>query len=151
MRRTINPTLASLTMDAFLLARFAGPGGRCPTGRAWERAVAGLLWRPGLIRRQHAGMLGLFGRGSASGAQHELDGAGQGHEIGAWLEAKACSVLDKSHVAVFHVKCFDFYRASAAEFVEATASAPLVAGSHLVRGSRRHGAPSLLRPGHCAL
>jgi hypothetical protein len=68
-------------------------------------------------------MLGLFGRGSASGAQHELDGVGQGHAIAAWIEAKACTTLEKAHAAVFHVKCFDLYRAAAAEFPEATAAA----------------------------
>lgn len=123
VRRTIDSTLASLTLDAFLLARFARPGDGRPTGRAWEKAVSGLLWRPGFSRRQHAGMLGLFGRGSASGARHELDGAGQGYEIAAWIEAKACTVLDKTHVAVFHVKCFDLFRSAAAEHPEAIGSA----------------------------
>lgn len=110
-------------MDAFLLARYAGPGDGRPTGRAWERAVSGLLWRPGFTRRQHARMLGLFGRGSASGAPHELDGVGRGYEIGALIEAKACVVVDKTHAAVFQMKCFDLYRAAAVEFPQATASA----------------------------
>ncbi|MEK6273165.1 MAG: hypothetical protein AABM42_11040 [Actinomycetota bacterium] len=75
-----------------------------------------LLWRPGLHRRQHAGVLGLFGRASASGAPHELDGVGMGHELGVWLESKARAALEKSDVATFQLKCFDLYRAAAAEF-----------------------------------
>jgi hypothetical protein len=77
-------------------------------------------------------VLGLFGRGSQSGARHEIDGAGQGHEVGAWIESKARTSLGKSDVAVFHLKCFDFYRAAAAEHPEQTARAgwwPLLVSS----------------------
>jgi hypothetical protein len=105
--------LTGLCLDCFLLARYAPPGveGR-PDGRAWERAVSGLLWRPGLPRRQHAGTLGIFERGSASGAAHEIDGAGHGGSAGIWIEAKALEALDKSHVAVFDLKCWDLYTAA---------------------------------------
>ncbi len=115
MRRAVSETLASLAVDAFLLARFAGPGDGRPSGRAWERAASQLLWRPGFVRRQHAGIIGLFGRGSRSGARHELDGAAQGNGLGVLIESKARAALDKSELAVFQLKCFDFYRALAAE------------------------------------
>lgn len=123
MRNAVDPGVASVATDAFLMARFGGPGDGRPSGRAWERAASGLLSAPGLSRRQHAGTLGLFGRGSASGANHELDGVGQGPDIGIWIEAKARAVLDKSDVAVFFLKCFDLYRAAAATFPESTAAA----------------------------
>jgi hypothetical protein len=105
--------LTGFCLDCFLLSRYAPPGvaGR-PSGRAWERAVSGLLWRPGLPRRQHAGTLGLFGRCSTSGAHHEIDGAGHGANVGIWIEAKATGALDKSHVAVFDLKCMDLYTAA---------------------------------------
>ncbi len=125
-------TIAQMALDAFLLTRHCSPEHSPVGGRAWERAVSQLLWRPGFTRRQHAGVLGLFGRGSKSGAHHEIDGAGQGSEIGAWIESKARSMLDKSDVAVFDLKCFDFYRAAASEFPEQTANArwwPLLVSS----------------------
>ena len=121
MRRTISVTLAGLAVDAFLLARCGGPGGRRPDGRAWERAASQLLWRPGLDRHQHAGVLGLFGHGPRSGARHEIDGAAQGQGLGILIECKAHAALDKSELAVFQLKCFDFYRAVAAEHPEAIA------------------------------
>jgi hypothetical protein len=100
--------------DAYLLARFGGPGDGRPDGRAWEQAVSRGMWIPGLTRRQHAGTLGLFGRSGHSGAQHELDGAAHGAGSGIWLEAKARSELHKADVAVFAFKCLDLYRAAAA-------------------------------------
>lgn len=115
--------IASLAQDAFLLARYAGPQDGRPDGRAWERAASGLLIRPGFNRRQHAGTLGVFGRGSASGANHELDGIGQGPDIAVWLECKARQALDKADVAVFAFKCLDLYRAAAREHPEGTARA----------------------------
>lgn len=116
-------TLAALVMDAFLLARHCRPGHSSAGGRAWERTVSQLLWRPSLSKRQHAGVLGLFGKGSKSGAHHEIDGAGQGAEIGIWIESKARTTLNKSDVSVFNLKCFDFYRAAASEYPEETAKA----------------------------
>ena len=124
--------IASLSVDAFLLARHCSPGHSPASGRAWQQAVSQLLWRPGFTRRQHAGVLGLFGRGSRSGARHEIDGVGQGPEIGAWIESKARMSLDKSEVAVFHLKCFDLYRQAASEYPEQTATArwwPLLVSS----------------------
>lgn len=115
--------VASLALEAFLLARYAAPHGIRPGGRAWERAASGLLVRPGFARRQHAGTLGLFGQGSASGAPHELDGAGQGDHAAVWLECKARAALDKADVAVFAFKCLDLYRQAAREHLKATASA----------------------------
>lgn len=99
--------------DCFLLARYATPGENgCPDGRAWEQAVSSLLWRPEFTRRQHAGTLGLFGAGSASGIDHELDGAGHGAATGVWIEAKARAVLGKADVALFDFKCRDLYIAA---------------------------------------
>ncbi|HEV7772884.1 MAG TPA: hypothetical protein VGO48_06320 [Conexibacter sp.] len=115
--------IAGLSRDAFLLARYAdAPTGR-PDGRAWEQAASGLLIRPGLDRRQHAGTLGLFGAGSASGVRHELDGVGHGHRVGIWLECKARAELDKTAVAVFAFKCLDLYRQAARDDAAATAAA----------------------------
>lgn len=140
MMRAIDRVLVSVVTDAFLLARFCGPHSGRPTGRAWERAVSQQLWRPGLRRRQHAGMLGVFGRGSASGAKHELDGVGQGHELAIWIESKACSALDKSYAATFHVKCFDLYRGAASVEPAATAAAewwPILVSSEPAGDSTR--------------
>lgn len=109
-----------MAVDAFLLARHCDPGHSPASGRAWQRAVSQLLWRPGFTRRQHAGVLGLFGRGSRSGARHEIDGVGQGPEVGALIESKARVTLDKSDVAVFHVKCLDLYREAASQYPEQT-------------------------------
>lgn len=105
--------VSALSLDAFLLARFAAPGDGRPDGRAWERAVSQLLWRPGLTRRQHAGTRGLFGGSAASGVAHELDGVGVGSGSGVWIESKARATLEKSDIAVFKLKCEDFYRAEA--------------------------------------
>ena len=124
--------IASLSVDAFLLSRHCSPGHSSASGRAWERTVSQLLWRPELPRRQHAGVVGLFGQGSQSGARHEIDGVGQGFEIGAWIESKARTTLDKSDVAVFHLKCFDLYRKAVSLHAEQTAKArwwPLLVSS----------------------
>lgn len=116
--------LAGFCRDCFLLARYAPPGeGGRPGGRAWEQAVASLLWRPGISRRQYAGTIGLFGSGSASGARHEIDGAGHGPTTGIWVEAKARTTLDKSDIATFDMKCFDLYTSAAKQHPRATRSA----------------------------
>lgn len=139
-RSAVPHALAGLALDAFLLARFGPSEGR-PDGRAWERAGSGLLQRPGLPRRQHAGTLGLFGRGSASGARHELDGAGEGADAGVWLECKAREAVAKPDVATFAFKCFDLYRAAAAADPDATGAARwwpvLVSSEPVVEGVRR--------------
>ena len=106
--------------DAFLLARYGGPGDGRPDGRAWEQAVARGLWMPEISRRQHAGTLGLFGCTGRSGANHELDGAGHGPELGIWIEAKARAVLKKADVAVFAFKALDLYREAAQHYPEGT-------------------------------
>lgn len=100
--------LAGMTLDAYLVSRFRSPGSA--GGRKWERAVGELLWRPGLSRRQFAGSLSLFGMGSASGCKHELDAAGTGWQGCLIVEAKAkdCGI-DKSDLAVFNLKTFDYY------------------------------------------
>ena len=121
-----------MTVDAFLLARYCRPDHTQAGGRAWERTVSQLLWRSVFTRRQHAGSLGLFGQGSQSGAQHEIDGIGQGPGITVFIESKARTKLNKSDVAVFHLKCFDLYRKAASEYPEQTATArwwPLLVSS----------------------
>lgn len=110
-------------MDAFLLASNCNPGHSPESGRAWEQTVSQLLWRPGFSRRQHAGVTGLFGHGSKSGAPHEIDGVGQGNEVAIWVESKSRSALNKSDIAVFHLKCFDLYREVASEYLQDTSEA----------------------------
>ncbi len=105
--------------DAFLLARYGKPGEGRPDGRVWERAVTRGLWMPEISRRQHAGSLGLFGRSGRSGANHELDGAGHGADLGIWIEAKARTV-EKADVAVFAFKTLDLYREAAQRHPQAT-------------------------------
>jgi len=133
-------SLARLTQEAFVLARYAGPHDGLPQGRAWERAASGLLIRPEFARRQHAGTLGLFGRGSMSGTNHEIDGAGHGAEAGVWLECKARQAVDKTDVAIFAWKCLDLYRDVAREEPEATARCswwPILVSSEPVNDSVR--------------
>ena len=100
--------LASLCLDTTLLAQ-RGDGEAVPGGRPWERAVAGLLRRPGMRVVQQAGLHTLWGLRSASGAPHELDGAGDGVGRAYLLEAKATDALDKGDVAGFELKVTDFY------------------------------------------
>lgn len=120
-------------MDAFLLARHCNPGSSPAGGRAWQMAVSQLLSRPGIHRQQPAGILGLFGRNSRSGVNHEIDGAGRGLGIVTLIESKARITLDKPDIAVFHTKCFDFYQQAALEYPEETAGEnwwPLLVSSH---------------------
>lgn len=113
MRSSVPAELARFARDCYLLSCAASDHDRgSASGREWEKAVSSLLWRPGLHRRQIAGTLGIFGRGSASGADHELDGAAHGRGIGIWIEAKAGGSLSKEDVAVFRVKCDDLYAAA---------------------------------------
>lgn len=105
----MNDVLAEITLDAFLAARYC-VGDGLPEGRAWERAAGTLLHRPGLSRRQHAGLTTLFGSLSLSGCAHELDGVAAGWRGCLLLECKALTDgISKSDVATFHLKTFDFY------------------------------------------
>jgi len=127
--------------DCHLLARVAGCGQDSqPPGRDWEQAVGSLLWRPGLNRRQHAGTFGLFGRGSASGSNHEIDAAGLGPTAGVWVEAKSKATVDRSDVALFRLKCDDLYLDALRYTAERTASARwwpvLVSSESVSRGVR---------------
>ena len=105
----MNELLAGITLDAFLAARYC-VGNGLPEGRAWERAVGTLLFRPGLTRRQHQGLTTLFGSRPLSDCAHELDGAASGWHGCLLCECKALSEgISKSDVATFHLKTFDFY------------------------------------------
>jgi hypothetical protein len=60
--------------------------------------------------------------------------------LAALVESKACIVFEKSYAAVFHMKCFDLYRAAAAEDPEATAESrwwPLLVSSEPVGEAAR--------------
>jgi hypothetical protein len=95
-----------VTLDAFLLAHYAQPGGDFPDGRAWERAVGELLWgNPGFDRHQFAGTTSLFGRDSLSGCSHELDASASGWGGMILVECKAKREgIEKADIAVFHIR-----------------------------------------------
>jgi hypothetical protein len=104
--------LADFTLDTWLLARFSQDSGGTPLdGRAWERAVAGLLHRPCFTRRQGPGSLTLFGLGSSSGVRHEIDGAADGWRGSFIVECKATATgITKADAAIFHWKIMDYYQ-----------------------------------------
>src|SRR5207237_9634635 len=104
--------LAEFTLDVWLMARFAPRlSGVALEGRAWERTVAGLLYRPGLIRREGPGSRSLFGSVSASGVRHEIDGAADGWRGSFIVECKATGGgITKADAALFHFKLMDFYQ-----------------------------------------
>jgi hypothetical protein len=103
--------LADFALDAWLVASYAPRlDGRELDGRSWERIVAGLLHRPGLSQRQGPGRLTLFGSSSASGVEHEIDGAANSGRGAIVIECKAtASGITKGDVALFHFKVMDFY------------------------------------------
>jgi hypothetical protein len=108
----MNDLLAEISLDAFLVGRYCVGGPGLPEGRAWERAVATLLHRPGLSRHQQAGLTTLFGTRSLSGCRHELDAAAHGWRGCYLIECKAQGGgVDKSEVATFDLKTFDYYAA----------------------------------------
>ena len=129
--------LAEFTLDAWLIARFSGQlGGTTPDGGAWQRAVAGLLHRPGLTRRQGPGSLTLFGLTSASGVAHEIDAAADSWRGCFIIECKATAGgISKADVALFHFKVMDLYLGNAKKassekwwrFLCSTAPTPAVA------------------------
>lgn len=104
--------LAEFTFDVWLAAKFAPRlGGIGPDGRIWERMVACLLHRPGFTRRQGPGSHTLFGALSASGVEHEIDGAADGWRGSVIVECKATEGgVSKADAALFHVKVMDFYQ-----------------------------------------
>ena len=104
--------LAEFTLDAWLVAKFAPQsGGAILDGRTWERTVSGLLYRPGFTRRQGPGCLTLFGSPSASGVNHEIDGAADGWRGTVIVESKAIAGgISKGDVALFHYKVMDYYQ-----------------------------------------
>jgi len=104
--------LAELTLDAWLVARYAPQAGiDLLTGRNWERTVYGLLYRPGFTRRQGPGCVTLFGSPSASGVNHEIDGAADGWRGSVIVECKAVADgIAKGDVTLFHFKVMDFYQ-----------------------------------------
>ena len=80
-------------------------------GRTWERTVASLLCRPGFTRRQGPGNHSLFGLLSASGVQHEIDGAADGWRGSVIVECKATEGgISKADAALFNFKVMDFYQ-----------------------------------------
>jgi hypothetical protein len=101
-------TLASICLDATLLAQRAD-GEALPDGYAFQRALVGLLRRPGMRCVQASGLTRLWGFESASGAPHELDAAGQMLPNAYVIEAKAGGSVSKADLAVFEVKLTDFY------------------------------------------
>ncbi|MEY9536886.1 hypothetical protein [Sinorhizobium fredii] len=103
--------LADFTLDVWLLARFSDRLGPAPLdGRTWERAVAGLLHRPGFTRRQGPGTLTLFGSTARSGVAHEIDSAAGGRRGSFIIECKTTgSGISKGDAAIFHYKVMDFY------------------------------------------
>jgi hypothetical protein len=106
----MNDLLAEITLDAFLAGRYCFGGPELPEGRVWERSVEVLLHRPGLSRRQSAGLTTLFGTVSHSGCAHELDAAASGWRGSFLIECKARGRgPDKSDVATFDLKTFDYY------------------------------------------
>jgi hypothetical protein len=104
--------LAELTLDVWLIAKFAPQAGiALLTGRTWERTVSGLLYRPGFTRRQGPGCVTLFGYPSASGVNHEIDGAADGWRGSVIIESKAVAGgIAKGDVTLFHFKVMDFYQ-----------------------------------------
>jgi hypothetical protein len=104
--------LAEFTLDVWLVAKFSPQlSGAALEGRAWERAVAGLLHRPGFTRRQGPGNQSLFGLPSASGVRHEIDGAADGWRGSFIVECKATAGgISKADAALFHFKMMDFYQ-----------------------------------------
>lgn len=108
----MNDLLAEIVLDAFLAGRYCFGGPDLPEGRAWERAVTTLLYRPGLSRRQQAGLTTLFGARPLSGCAHELDAVANGWRGCYLLECKAQGGgVDKRQVATFDLKTFDYYAA----------------------------------------
>src|SRR6266850_1350378 len=99
-------------LDVWLVAKFAPRlDGASLEGRAWERTVAGLLYRPGFMRRQGPGSQTLFGSTSASGVHHEIDGAADGWRGCFIVECKATAGgISKADAALFHFKVMDFYQ-----------------------------------------
>lgn len=104
--------LADFALDVWLLAKFAPKlAGVTLDGRMWERAVTSLLYRPGFTRRQGPGNLSLFGKSTASGVSHEIDGAADNWRGSIIVECKAVAGgISKSDAAVFHFKVMDYYQ-----------------------------------------
>src|SRR6266849_2349171 len=103
LRRSLD-LLAEFTFDVWLVAKFSPQlVGIALEGRTWERTVAGLLYRPGFTRRQGPGNHSLFGSLSASGVEHELDGAADGWRGSVIVECKAPEGgISKADAALFH-------------------------------------------------
>jgi hypothetical protein len=104
--------LSEFTLGVWLAAKFMPQlSGAASDGRAWERTVASLLYRPGFTRRQGPGNHTLFGTASASGVEHEIDGAADGWRGSVIVECKATEGgITKGDAALFHVKVMDFYQ-----------------------------------------
>jgi hypothetical protein len=101
--------LADYSESMYLLARFSPPRHTgWQGGREWESAAYQAL---GAGPRQGPGSLKLFGRGSASGLAHEIDGAWAGCGWALMHEAKAYSGRGptKEDLLCFERKTFDLF------------------------------------------
>jgi hypothetical protein len=129
--------VADVSLDAYLLTKavhFDSPA----EGRHWERSASGLLVRPGLSRRQGAGLLTLFGARAASGTGHELDAAADGGADQIIVEAKATgSGVGKADVTLFHAKSFDFFCANPQRASKQRWWRLLIAGTSVKESARR--------------
>lgn len=132
--------LASFSEASYLLARFHEPAlTGWLRGRSWERWASDAL-RATAWSAQGPGRLRLFGRGSASGYQHEIDGAGSRTHSVILVEAKAYEHRSptKSDICVFDRKTFDLY----VERVQAGCQGPhwrfLVSASSLDDDARKY-------------
>jgi hypothetical protein len=103
--------LTPVSEAMYLLARFH-PDADWRHGRLWERWLAETLG-PGGWTRQGPGSLTLFGRRSASGLRHEIDGAAAVESWTLMYEAKAYSGSSptKQDLLCFDRKTFDLYLA----------------------------------------
>jgi len=104
--------LADFALDVWLMARYSEQlRGEPFDGEAWQRAIAGLLYRPAFTRRQGPGSVTLLGLTSASGVPHEIDGAADGWRGCFILECKTTAGgISKADAALFHFKVMDFYQ-----------------------------------------
>jgi hypothetical protein len=102
---SLNPS-GTLARGGYALARFAKPAWGRYTWQDWADC---LMTATGARRLQGPGTRHLFDYRSASGLDHELDGAGIG-DVALVLEAKDHGhSVDKTQVDAFDEKTFDYF------------------------------------------